>query len=685
MAINYGRTYSFDNHDEEDLGYDRQRQGHSSDYYPRDISQDTQRSTPYDPHPQYYDDAPPPPPQHRSYPSLPPNIGSSRSGHHQPPGYSREGDPTKGPDGNNDRYADRSLDHTMSQRTASTATPGADNLGEAAAGGGISGIALGVASTNERESGLEAVRGMPRERSYETTDTPYIPAPPPGSRHRDPFSTPTPSHRTDPFDDGRVTPSPGQITPTRLHSSQQSIPMINYNRQDSTYSDNPYKRVSTAWDTRIAHGDIDPDRIEDDGDDSIAPPVARKRSMMGFNRAQPDHSGSVAAPAAAGAAAGGVLGTLGSLVGRGNPAGNGGRDPSGQYASVNHQTPEYGEPEKSDWLSKQKSGNKRLRWIVGIIVTVLLLAAIAGGVIGGIKGAQHNKDKGGNSSDGSGHSASEDDGKGDLTKDSSEIQKLLNNPNLHKVFPGMDYTPYNAQYPACLSNPTSQNNVTRDMAVLSQMTNAVRLYGTDCNQTEMVLHAIDVLGLTDMKVWLGVWLADNSTTNTRGLSAMYDILGRHGADHFAGVIVGNEVLYRKDMTATQLGDTLSEVKKNFTSLKYDLPVATSDLGDDWTAGLTADVDIVMSNIHPFFAGVTAEEGAGWTWDFWQQHDVILTKGTSVKNVISEVGWPSDGGNDCGQATTCAKGDGAVAGVDEMNKFMDTFICQSLANGTEFFW
>ena len=589
------------------------------------------------------------------------------------------------PSSSNNGYADRGLDHTLSNRTASTATPGADNMGEAAAGGGISGIAVGVANTNERESGLEAMRGMPRERKYETTDTPYIPAPPSSSRQRDPFATPTPSHRTDPFEDGRATPSPGQLTP-RLHSSHNSIPMINYTRQDSTYSDNPYKRVSTAWDTRIAQGDIDPDRIEDDGDDGIAPAVSRKRSVLGFNRGQSDHSGPAAASGAAGAAPGGVMGSLGGLVGRGNPAGNGGRDPSGQYATVNNQNLDHGEPEKSAWLSKQKSGNKRLRWIVGIIVVILILAAIAGGTVGGIKGTQRNKNQGesSDSEDGSFQSATQDgDNNGDLGKDSAAIQKLMNNPDLHKVFPAMDYTPYNAQYPACLSNPTSQNNITRDMAVLSQLTNAVRLYGTDCNQTEMVLHAIDRLALTDMKVWLGVWLGNNETTNVRGLSDMYKILDKHGQDPFAGVIVGNEVLFREDMTITELGNTLTEVKRNFTTLKYDLPVATSDLGDDWTAPLAASVDIVMSNIHPFFAGTTAEHGAGWTWNFWQQKNVVLTKGTNIKNMISEVGWPSGGGKDCGEASTCV--DGAVAGIEEMNTFMDSFVCQSLANGTEFFW
>lgn len=375
------------------------------------------------------------------------------------------------------------------------------------------------------------------------------------------------------------------------------------------------------------------------------------------------------------------MGTLGGLVGKSN---NQSRDPSGQYGPVAGGQGFAGGPaEKSEWLNKQTSGRKRLRWIVGTIIVLLLIGGIVGGVIGGIKASKsHNS---GSSSGSGGQTAAQDDGKGDLNKDSPEIKALMNNPDLHQVFPGMDYTPYNAQYPACLRNMPSQNNVTRDMAVLSQLTNAVRLYGTDCNQTEMVLHSINALALTDMKVWLGVWLGNNQTTNDRGLNAMNTILKKYGADPFAGVIVGNEVLYREDLTETELSKILSDVKKNLTAMNIDLPLATSDLGDDWTAGLTSEVDIVMSNIHPFFAGATAEAAAGWTWNFWQQHDVLLTKGTSKKNVISEVGWPSGGGNDCGAVNCTSKTQGSIAGVDEMNTFMDAFVCQSMANGTDFFW
>ena len=581
-------------------------------------------------------------------------------------------------------------------------------MGESAAGGGIAGIAMGVANTNERESGVEALRsldgltqsdhGLLPERVYNTagSDTPYIHNTPTTFRslqRQDPYASPAPS-ATNPFDDENrqlsATPSPGQLTP-RPYQSQSSIPMQNFSSQDGSagaggsYLDNPYKRFSTAWDPRIGKGDIDPNDIEDDGDDGMAPPVPRRRSLLGLKSHLDSSSSGGPAPAAATAPGGGMLGALGGFVGRKNMVSDGGRDLSGQYGPVSRSGFDDGGIEKSDWLRRQTSGRSKLRWIVGIIIVLLIIAGITGGVIGGIKGARLDKSQ--NPPSNTGQSASDDNRQnGDLNKDSTEIKKLMGNPDLRKVFPGMAYTPFNAQYPECLTNPPSQNNVTRDMAVLSQLTSVVRLYGTDCNQTEMVLHAIEKLDLTDMKVWLGVWLDYNQTTNDRGLNAMYDIIATNGADPFAGVIIGNEVLYREELTEVELSQLLSNVKQNFTSQGIDLPVATSDLGDKWAAPLAAEADVVMSNIHPFFAGVEVDVATAWTWNFWQRENVVLTEGTTKKNVISEVGWPSNGGRHCGAVKcTDAIKSSSVAGIDEMNHFMNDFVCQSLANGTDYFW
>ncbi|MCJ1395452.1 hypothetical protein MMC18_008338 [Xylographa bjoerkii] len=679
MSPPLDRTYSFDNDDETSLTHDIQDQ---YDSY--------QRPRPYQDSPSHYnngaasattyaayrprDEAPPPlPPLHRERPQFCSECHQTHYSGACPSQISYHDQRNPFADSNHDRQHSQDLAYTASMRTASTSTPGMDNLGSTAAGGGIAGIALGVANINERDSGIQAARLTddhpstryisPPERNYDTvgTDTPYIPEPPYASR---PFDYGNGSYTsTAPLG---ATVAPTSLFPPRSYQTASAVHLDDYPANGfinpSSLKSNGYKGYSSPWDSRVGEEDIHPDDIEDDGDDGITAPTASRRS------------------APHGAGAGGVLGGLGNMVNRRTAGGV--LTPSGNYKPVAAQVYDSSNVEKSEWLQSQTSGTKKLRWIVGTIIVLLLIGGIVGGVIGGLKASQN---KNATNSNGGGESAAQDDGSGDLDANSAEIKALLGNTNLHRVFPGIDYTPYNAQYPACLTNPPSQNNVTRDMAMLSQLTNTVRLYGTDCNQTEMVLHSINKLGLTDMKVWLAVWLDNNATTNARGLAAMYDLLDTNGAGPFAGVIIGNEVLFRKDMTSAQLIEVVTDVKSNFTAKSINLPVAVADLGDDWTTPLVECVDIVMSNIHPFFGGVTAATAAGWTWDFWQNNDVILTKGTSKKNIISETGWPSAGGNDCG-AVNCTSGtQGSIAGIEEMNTFMANFVCQSLTNGTDYFW
>ena len=586
------------------------------------------------------------------------------------------------------RYWGRDLGYTNSQM--SNITSGADNFGEQAAGG-IAGVALSVADSHARQSGLEAMRNTPgfdprREiPSYE--DSPYAQRGARGetsSSYDDPFIRPS----------ARQAPSQSSLTPlgaaafppgTASPHSRSTVSRSPHSFNNDIYMDNPYSRHARNVDP-LGPG-FDPNLIADDGDDGLDYQNQHRSSRLSLGH----HSDRGAAPGAgAGAAggpvaAGGMIGTLGGLVGR-NVNGN---RTSPQYDPVQNQYGgpndfDLGQPEKSEWLNKQSSGNKKLRWLVGILVAFLIAGGIAGGVVGGL--LSHKKSSDSASSSTQGQSATSDSqDNGDLNANSAEIKKLLNNPNLHKVFPGIDYTPMYTQYPGCLTYPASQNNVTRDLAVLSQLTNTVRLYGTDCNQTELLLHSIDQLNLNGtIKVWLGVWQDNNATTNARQLQQMYEILDKHGTASFVGVIIGNEVLFRQDMSPAELEDVISGVKSNLTAKGYNIPIASSDLGDSWSTapGIVSEIDYLMSNIHPFFAGVPAEEAASWTYGFWTQYDTILKTDIS-RNVISETGWPSQGGMDCGNAPTCTNG--SIAGIKEMNTFMDGWVCQALANSTNYFW
>ena len=557
-------------------------------------------------------------------------------------------------------------------------TPGADNFSEAAAGG-IPGLAMSVAERNARESGLEAMRAAQQYQSqqppypqvYQRTqpqNTPYAEAQPYG--HNQPYQNPS-THSSSP----NLAPPFAASTPTRSMNSFQSDPFRD-----------PQLAYGQRMDPRM--GQFNPNDIDDDGDEGLEYRRSARNSMLSLGNSSasrgPNNTSAAAAGAAGGAAAGGVLG---SLMGRNRNSGIN-YDPVQNPSITAYQggTPaEYdlgARAEKSEWIAKQSSSRKKWKWIIAIIVVLI----IAGAVVGGVLGSKYaNKGSGSGSDSTQGQSADDDAAQnGDLSLDSDEIQGLLNNPNLHKVFPGVDYTPINVQYPECKKNPPSQNNVTRDVAILSQLTNIIRLYGTDCNQTEMTIHAIKQLKMEDdIKIWLGVWQDSDNETNTRQLDRMWTILDTYGDKPFKGLIVGNEILFREEMTAYELGTLLDDVRTNLSKHGWDLPVATSDLGDNWDANLASLSDYIMGNVHPFFAGQDAKEAASWTYTFWNGKAGDFFKSDAEKNVISEIGWPTKGGKDCGGAETCDVG--AVAGIDELNTLLDTWVCQALENGTNYFW
>lgn len=554
---------------------------------------------------------------------------------------------------------------------------------------------------NHREGVSEAMHSMPPfanaarqashpEREYSRTNSPFGQRPSERPYERSSYAS------NIPLAGGAATP--GTMTPVTSPDqrssrySARSIPLDDYppnvphGMMYGQYHDSPYQSSSLNQHPAVSDASIDPYNIADDGDDGFMPHPKRKTIMpLGKqNHKERNHNGH---PVAAGAAGGGLGGLFGRKVK--NQTSSGTYDPVSGPAAGSAGSQE----EKSEWLSRQKKGKNKMRWVVGVVIGAVIVLAIVAGIVGGVLGS-HVSNSNNSSGSGSTNNAETDSSEnGDLDINSAEIKALMGNQNLHKVFPAIDYTPWGTQYPLCMTYPPSQNNVTRDMAVLSQLTNSVRLYGTDCNQTEMVLHAINKLELDDMKVWLGVWIDTNQTTTERQLSKMYEIL-EETSDRsiYKGAIIGNEALYRagedKAQSEQELISYLQDVRSQFKSKGYDLSVGTSDLGDNWSGELVQVSDFVMSNIHPFFAGVEVEVAAAWTWDFWQQHDVVLTETLpNVQQIISETGWPSGGGTDCGGTTgDCSPGQsGSVAGVDEMNTFMNDWVCQALANGTDYFW
>ena len=49
------------------------------------------------------------------------------------------------------------------------------------------------------------------------------------------------------------------------------------------------------------------------------------------------------------------------------------------------------------------------------------------------------------------------------------------------------------------------------------------------------------------------------------------------------------------------------------------------------------------------------------------------------------GWPTGGGNDCGDSDCTSDTQGSIAGITELNQFLEDWVCDALTNGTEYFF
>lgn len=214
---------------------------------------------------------------------------------------------------------------------------------------------------------------------------------------------------------------------------------------------------------------------------------------------------------------------------------------------------------------------------------------------------------------------------------------------------------------------------------MSQLTDRIRLYGTDCFQVEFVLNAIQALEL-NMTISLGVWIDKSLTNSKRQMKQMRRILETYPIFYIDSILIGNEALFRGDMDESELISHIETTKAYMKSRGFNIPVGTSEIGSKWTKRLAQHVDILAANIHPFFGGVPVNMSAKWTYEFLYEKvlqtslDLEAESKNPSRILISEVGWPSGGG----------RIKGSIAGVRELQEFMDSWVC-SKDNNNDVGW
>ncbi|HKM88761.1 MAG TPA: beta-(1-6) glucans synthase [Xanthobacteraceae bacterium] len=196
------------------------------------------------------------------------------------------------------------------------------------------------------------------------------------------------------------------------------------------------------------------------------------------------------------------------------------------------------------------------------------------------------------------------------------------------------YTPFRGgQTPLVEGTRVDPWQIDEDLALLSKYTGCVRTYSVDSGLDNVLAsarrHRLKVLG--------GIWLSNNAEKTRREIATAI-ALGKQYPDVITGVIVGNEVLLRGEMSATDLIANIREVKAQVSA-----PVTYADVWEFWLRypDVQNAVDFVTIHILPYWEDfpIPASLAAAHVAAI-RQRVAAAMPGKEI--VIGEFGWPSAG-------------------------------------------
>ena len=176
----------------------------------------------------------------------------------------------------------------------------------------------------------------------------------------------------------------------------------------------------------------------------------------------------------------------------------------------------------------------------------------------------------------------------------------------------------------------SEEQIRRRMAIIAPHTEWVRSFScTDGN--ELIPAIAHEFGL---KTLVGAWLGDDHEKNAVEIAKLIE-LAKNGYVDIAAV--GNEVIYRKELTEAELLGYLQQVKDALPGI----PVSYVDAYYEFEnrPAITAMCDVILTNCYPFWEGCAQEYSLLYMQDMYRR----TRRAAGDKPVIiSETGWPNRG-------------------------------------------
>lgn len=201
------------------------------------------------------------------------------------------------------------------------------------------------------------------------------------------------------------------------------------------------------------------------------------------------------------------------------------------------------------------------------------------------------------------------------------------------VVESMSFAPFRrGQSPLTKTYPTAEQ-VAEDLQSLKGITRGIRTY-TSREGLEVVPPEAAKLGINVMQ---GVWLGPERDINEKEVAAAIELANRY-PDAIKSLVVGNEVLLRKDLPVDELIGYIRQVK---AAVKQ--PVTYADVWEFWLRfpQLLPEVDFITVHFLPYWEDlpIAASHSMPHIMEVYREVKARLP-GKPI--TIGEVGWPSEG-------------------------------------------
>lgn len=177
----------------------------------------------------------------------------------------------------------------------------------------------------------------------------------------------------------------------------------------------------------------------------------------------------------------------------------------------------------------------------------------------------------------------------------------------------------------------TEEQVRRRMKIIAPYTKWVRSFS--CTEgNEFIPMIAREYGI---KTLVGAWLGDDPEINEKEIEGLVKLANEGFVDIAA---VGNEVMYRKDLSEDELLEFISRVK---ATIPDSIPVGYVDAYYEFSIKprITAACDLILTNCYPYWEGCDLEYSLGHMNQMYHQ---ALHAANGKKVIITETGWPSKG-------------------------------------------